>query len=219
MREQKPQLQGCSIVLIGDFNPKIFQPAWFAAESLLQKTEGKEANIELIHSDVVVFSTDWLRIEVTRERFSAGTAQEPFYEVLRDLVLGTFTLLRYTPVTKMGINRDFHFEVESEDKWHSAGHKLAPKEIWSGILQNPGMRSLVMEGERTDGLKGYSRVQIEPSTKIRPGLFFGLNNHIDVAPTGSNSSADEIAGYLRDQWTEAMEKSENIVYSLLERLI
>ena len=37
MRHPQPNIYGHSIVLIGNFNPKIFQPAWFGAEGLLGK--------------------------------------------------------------------------------------------------------------------------------------------------------------------------------------
>ena len=58
-REQmdSPQLKinRHSIVLIGNFNPKIFQPAWFGSEGLIQKKEAEQSTIEIIHPDVVIF--------------------------------------------------------------------------------------------------------------------------------------------------------------------
>ena len=36
MAERIPEIQGANIVLLGDFNPKIFQPAWFAAQDLIR---------------------------------------------------------------------------------------------------------------------------------------------------------------------------------------
>ncbi len=101
-----PKIQGHTIVLLGNFNPKIFQPIWFSTEELLQKQEAEKANIEIIHPDVTIFSLDWLRVTVTPERFSAETTQESYYEAVRDLIIGTFSLLRHTPITKMGINID-----------------------------------------------------------------------------------------------------------------
>jgi hypothetical protein len=40
-----PEIQGMSIVLVGGFNPKIFHPAWFAAQKLIREKEAEEANI------------------------------------------------------------------------------------------------------------------------------------------------------------------------------
>jgi hypothetical protein len=95
-------LEGVSIVLLGSFNPQIFQPAWFAAEELLRKEEAEAAEVAIIHRDIVSFSTSWMQLQVQLDRFMVSTADSAFYEPLRDLVLGTFQLLRHTPVQKMG---------------------------------------------------------------------------------------------------------------------
>lgn len=215
----QPKIQEHSIVLIGNFNPKIFQPAWFGAEELIQKQEAEKANIEIIHPDVVIFSLEWLRIEVTRERFSVTTMQQPFDEVIRDIVIGTFNLLRHTPLIQMGINRGMHFLMESEEKWHAAGHKLAPKEHWKDILNAPGLRSLTMEeGIRRDGLKGYIRVKVEPSVRIHPGIFFDVNDHFETKDSISVVGSEEITNILKDSWSASYARSESIIYSLFERL-
>lgn len=77
MSTPQPEIHSISIVLLGAFNPKIFQPAWFAFEELIRKQEAEEANIEIVHPDAVSFALEWLRLQVTRERFTASTTQEP----------------------------------------------------------------------------------------------------------------------------------------------
>ncbi|MGH7802265.1 MAG: hypothetical protein ACREOW_16845 [Thermodesulfobacteriota bacterium] len=134
MVQENPKIQGLSIVLVGDFNPKIFQPAWFGMEGLIRKNEVETADIQIIHSDVVAFNVkDWLSFNVTRERLSAETAQEAYYEILRDLIVGTFKILRHTPIKMMGINHTRHFLMDSEQEWHKFGDKLAPKEYWKSL--------------------------------------------------------------------------------------
>ena len=41
-----PQFEGVTIVLLGQFNPAIFQPAWLAAENLVRPQEAESAEIE-----------------------------------------------------------------------------------------------------------------------------------------------------------------------------
>ena len=54
----------------------------------------------------------------------------------------------------MGINRDMHFRIEREERWHALGDILAPKDIWSqklagcGDRNKPGLRSMTIEGQR-----------------------------------------------------------------------
>lgn len=211
-------IQGHNIVLVGDFNPKIFQPTWFGREELISNSEEESAKIEIIHPEVVSFNLEWLTLKVTRERFIASTTQAPFYDILRDLVLGTFRILKHTPLRMMGINYDFHFSMESEERWHAFGDMLTPKEPWNGILDKPGMGSLTMEQSiRPDGLKGYIRVKLEPSERIHPGVFFNVNDHYQVKDTNKSIGADEIIDILEKNWNSSKERSEKIIESLLNK--
>src|SRR3989304_7099258 len=115
MMRHPPDKYTRSIVILGDFNPKIFQPSWFAAENLIGKQEAEGAVVSVVHSDISIFSIEWARLEILRERFFAETTQQPYDKALRDLVLGTFTILRHTPLRLMGINTTMHFRVESEE--------------------------------------------------------------------------------------------------------
>lgn len=166
-------------------------------------------------------------MEVTQERFVVRTTQESYDEPLQDLVFGAFSLLRHTPINKMGINRSMHFLIDSEEKWNSAGYKLAPKEPWEGILKRSGLISLTIEesvkkdGEivRSDGRKGYTRVRVEPSMRIHPGLFMETNDHFETKDSISTVGCDEIINILRESWEASYRRSEEIMYSLLERLV
>lgn len=218
MTRQTPDRFSRTIVILGDFNPKIYQPSWLAAENLIGKQESEEAKIEVIHSDVSIFSLGWLRLEVLRERFVAEISQQPFDKPLRDLVLGIFTLLRHTPIRVMGINTSVHFRLSSIEKWHEAGNRLAPKTLWADVLDNPGMiRVQMRETERKDKKNGYVDVRIEPSAKIQPGLFFHVNDHYE----GSGKelmNTEEMLAILGSNWDESTLRAEQIIYGLLEKV-
>ncbi len=96
------ELQGVSIVALGSFNPAIFQPAWFSSNNLIRAEEAREANIQIIQGDVAIFSTEWFSIQVTHERFSLDTRDPSKWLPMRDLVIGTFTILSHTPVRAVG---------------------------------------------------------------------------------------------------------------------
>lgn len=216
MSPLKPEIESVGIVLVGSFNPTIFQPAWFAAENLIREEEEQAAKIELIHRQVAIFSLDWLHLQVTDEQFIATTSQSSFYEPLRDLVLGTFRLLRHTPIRMMGLNRDCHFRMPSEEAWHAFGHRLTPKEPWAGILKEPGMRSLTMEGLRPDNLKGYIRVRVEPSVRVHLGVFININDHYEVEDAAIVRGCDKIIDILDREWQNSLARSAEIVSLLLE---
>ena len=70
-------------------------------------------NLEVAHRQVTVFSTDWLHLQVTSDRFMADTSQAPHVRV-RDLAVRVFKeYLYHTPLKAMGINRNVHFRVDS----------------------------------------------------------------------------------------------------------
>ena len=109
----EPEISGAAVVLLGDFNPAILTPAWFAMHELLPKAAAENANLEVAHRQATVFSTEWLNIQVTTDRFMADTQQAPHVRV-RDLVVRAFNEhLHHTPVKALGINRNVHFRVGS----------------------------------------------------------------------------------------------------------
>jgi len=215
MSDVKPEIEGIDIVLVGDFNPSIFQPAWFTSQELIRKEEANAARIDIIHPEIVQFSLEWLQVQITRNKFSASTSQSPYYPVLKDLVYSTFSLLKHTPISKMGINKNMHFLMSSEDEWHALGHKLAPKHIWDDILRKPGMRSLSIQGERPDEYKGYVLVRVEPSRKIHPGVFIHVNDHYEVQDPKSAMGCTEIMNTLINSWEISINRADKIGFTLV----
>jgi hypothetical protein len=65
------QIRALNLVLVGDFNPTIFQPRWFSSEGILTDEEAGAANVQVIHPDVTVFDLEWMQITVQRDRLNA----------------------------------------------------------------------------------------------------------------------------------------------------
>lgn len=209
-----PEIQGMSIVLVGSFNPKIFHPAWFAAQSLIRETEAEQANIQVITPAIAQFDLDWMRLQVVQERFIVETVQEPYYEILRDLVIGTFKLLSHTPIVMLGINTHQHFRMRSEEEWHALGNALAPKEkFWTPVLKKPGMKNLTIQGQRPDEYQGHIQVTVEPSTKIKPGTHIFINDHYEVK---DESGCKAITDILNATWVESKRRAEELITYLVE---
>lgn len=213
-----PEIQSVTIVLVGSFNPSIFHPVWFASENLIRAGEADTAKIEIIHPDIAIFDMEGFRIEVNQTRFSISTTQEPYFVVIRDLTLGTFGILKHTPITMLGINFLAHFKIDSEEKWHEVGHILAPKPPWGDALDSPGLRSLTMqEDRRRDGQAGYIRVKVEPSAKINPGIFVDINDHFQKPSESKTTGSEEIMTILNNSWEASLQRSDKIIRTLLEQ--
>lgn len=206
------ELQDRSIMLLGKFNPSIFQPSWFALQHLIGEREAEKAKIVLIHNDVVSFELDWLTVLVTRTNCTFVSTQEPYFEALRDIAAGTFEILKHTPLTHVGLNQRVHCKFDTVEKWHELGHKLAPKELWSDILSEPGMRSLTMlQNKRSDKYKGSISVIVEPSLRINPGVFVAVNDHYDGNTDEKIQDSSEIVSIIVDNWHSSNENAKKII--------
>ncbi len=166
--------------MLGQFNPAVFHPSWFAANNLIRPEEAKLAEAVTVRNEIATISKTWFDLQVVGERFSIQTLDLRQYGPLRDVVIGVFNMMPHTPTTAIGLNKHFHVSIESEEAWHKIGHRLAPKESWNPILLDPGLRSMTMEGKRPEGTAGILRIKVEPSPVVAPGLFIEFNEEYRV---------------------------------------
>ena len=118
------EVNGASVVLTGSFNPTIFQPEWFLRQNLLPAEECGKAEIKVIAPQVCEFQTERFIIQVTTERFAVLSKPDANPAPIRDLVAGTFFTLPHTPLKALGLNRDMHFVLPSEEAWHQVETRL-----------------------------------------------------------------------------------------------
>ena len=184
---------------------------------MIQQEESDHADVKIVSPEVSVFSIGWLAVEVTSDRFAVRTSQIQHLDPLRDLVRGTFALLRHTPVKQMGINRQAQFRSPSEDAWHQLGHRLAPKEPWDGLLEKPGMRRVQMQGVRPDQYKGRIAVAVEPSTKLKPyGAYIEVNDHYDLDEAEKGNECDRMMEIFIASWQTSLDRSLRIMQTLMK---
>lgn len=213
--------QGKNITLIGSFNPKIFHPEWFFINKLISEQEREAAEIRFMTNDVAVFKTEWLIIEAIRGRFSASAISDISYEQLRDLVGGTFELLNHTPVTMLGYNYDFDFEISDRDYWHEIGYFLSGKRyLWGKILPNPGLVHLNVESpmdEKIDFITRKMSVAVYPSNRkvCATGLHIHINDHFEVKDKDKCRSAVIVETVLKERWSLSQKETKAIVKDVL----
>jgi hypothetical protein len=214
MANWRPEIEGMNIVLIGNFNPKIFQPSWFDHHGLIRREEAEEAENLVSVPQLTTFTAAWLTLQVTNERFQASTVDPAHYEALRDLVLGSFALLEHTPLHQMGINKDMHFRLR-EDRYVQFGHFLLPKHPWEGVLSDPRTRSLTVQGTQTrDSQQVKIFVKVESSIRIEFGVFINTNEHYEAS---GEASGRKLMSLLGDNWSEAQQASSLIADHLLSQ--
>ena len=218
----EPEIDGVGIVLLGDFNPAIFSPAWFALHGLLPRGATDGANVQIVCPQVTVFTFDWLHLEVRGDLFLAETVQAPHIRP-RDLVLRTFKeRVPHTPLRVLGINRHVHFRVRNPAERDRIGRTLAPVEPWGAWGQgleldseHGGMTSLTMSQNKPEGRSADDQINItvEPSTRIddkRLGVYVRVNDHY-TAGDGGLEAGERLMALLENDFEMSLEHSKGIV--------
>jgi hypothetical protein len=206
-----PEIEGMTIVVAGDFNPAIMHPQWFASNGLIRDEDAKNAEIEVVHKRVSNFRTESFGLQVTDDRFSIQTEDPTMFLPLRDLAVGTFSILEHTPVRAFGLNRYEHIQMSSEADWHALGDYFVPKAAWNGLFERPGTKVVAVSGTRKGADDAIVELKIQPSSKTPNGVFLHLHEHYDI-PHDANSP--EAMNYLlktlqgawesfNDYWHEA----------------
>lgn len=118
-------LNTASVVMLGNFNPTIFQPEWLRAHRIIGETESEEASrsIEVIHPDVCMLNLTHMKLVVEPGKFSLTATDEPLVRA-KDFVLGCFNVLQHTPVNAVGLNRDIVIRAPNLDSWNKFGDHL-----------------------------------------------------------------------------------------------
>ena len=213
-----PVEEGMSIVLLGSFNPGIFQPFWFVTQELLMKKEAEDVKTELIAEGISIFQTDRFKFICDLSRLQISTENNAAYEQICDLIISIFQILSHTPVTKLGINFDYHIKIESEKKLNDIGDIIAPKQIWEKVLETPKTLNVTIQGKQTRDYSGNVNVKVQGSPKVNPGIWININDHYDLEsnePLERCQKALEILGRL---FEESLKRSKKIAMTIVNKI-
>jgi hypothetical protein len=224
----EPEIGGVSIVLLGSFNPKIFQPYWMANYGLISASEAEIADVAVIHPEITAFMIeDLFTLQVNPTRFSIERNVAPLV-LICDLVTRLFIdLLPHVPIHQMGINRTVHFHLGQEQR-ERIGLMLAPREPWgewgkevsSGEgLKHGGLQSLALiQRNVSDRPAGWIQTRIEPSLKIghgQTGIFMEVNDHYELTDASQTSSPEAMMKLLVKIFDKSIRRSEEIIDQIM----
>jgi hypothetical protein len=218
MFEKYLKIETISIVFVGDFNPIIFQPAWLALKGLIREDEAEKPDIEVIHNQIVKYEIgSWLNIEITKNRCEFKTSKVPYFDPMKDLAIGIFSILKETPIYQMGINHIFDLSLLDSEKFYKFGAQLTPLNIWDDVIDKPKLLSLeVNEDNRKDGEPGSRRVRINSSDKKNKfGVTVNINDHFNLK---NGSSLINVVTQLEKHWKLSRKESFEILTNLFNKI-
>jgi hypothetical protein len=221
----EPEQQDVGIVLIGDFNPPIFSPAWLRQHEIVGEKAAFESTISIIHPDLSQFTVGDIEVLVERQRFQLLVRSAPFVQIL-DVVSKAFgEFLPHTPIRQFGINRSIHFTVESQRVRTGIGRKLAPLEPWgdwgaeisegSGELEGGMVNVSMMERHIVDKFRLSITASVQPSIVIphNSGIFVAVNHHHE--PIERSISQKALLQTLEGSFGPSLEKSLWIIEKVM----
>lgn len=221
MSGRKIVSEEASIVLVGNFNPKIFHPEWFIRKGIVdewdyQKDTSLVSSQEYSKTDL----SGKMSVQVFLNQFSAKTPLESEFPVLRDLVVHTFTILDETPIQQLGMNYLVRCKFDNADDWREFGRDIAPLSIWRNAcgLEDPledekevqfGLWDITMNIPRTDSLFGNIRPKISVTSDRQRILTFLINSHVELS---DDNSAPEV---LVNHWESSLQQASAIIKNVL----
>lgn len=219
------EIEGLAIVVIGNFNPSIFHPTWFAQQELLGADEVEASYdaeaLPITTPEFSRFSADWFNCQVLTDRLELSTTHLDALESLRDVAQAVLTILSHTPVAAFGLNHNAHHAMPDEDAWHRLADVLVPKPHWQELLYGRvGMKSVnVISGPR-EHPAGYTQVVVQPSVPVDFGIYIGVNDHYEIsAGTAEAEGMTEsllAARTIGDVWQSSLDLAATLNAGLLE---
>ncbi|GAA4266024.1 hypothetical protein [Frondihabitans peucedani] len=172
-------LEGATVNFRGVFAPRQFTPEWFRDQELISSADFDRAEIDGVTPDLTVLRLAWLTVTVTAENMVLTSTSVDDFPLLRDVALGVLNAV-ITPLTALGINREYHVQMEDIDEFNLVGDVLAPKALWNDVLKESGMKDVTLWGQRQDHYGGRVHVTVQPSAQVKLGVYFLINDHFDL---------------------------------------
>lgn len=225
MSLRAPDAEEIAIVLLGSFNPGIFHPEWFRRQEILMPQETTDdVKITMVAPEItqVYFGSLALKLEVLPERFFLETKTASQAEKLQDILINLLTTLPHTPVTACGLNNSIQFDLNDERYWHKIGDTLAPKlPIWNDVLDMPGMKSLIIKGQRGGDFPGEVNVTVAPSNRrnMPHGLLISSNFHYPVPRNESGTARTElVVPFIEMEWKNALAQARRVADRIFDQI-
>ena len=226
MSSQTPELENCTVVLLGSFNPAIFHPEWFVRMGLLSVGAVDPAGIKVVSPDVSECLLGPVKVfcDNTRLIFSVGNMTDS--DKLQDLVIGSLGILGHVPLTAAGINQEGVFKAGSEAHWHKIGHSLAPKDlVWNRLGTEPGTQQVLIKYPLDKSSGTVQQISVAPypqGTQLHPAIKISTNIHYqigsDTEMPSSGGTASIAIEFIRAQWKHATTRARAVADVIFDQI-
>lgn len=211
-----------SIVLVGNFNPKIFHPEWLIRKEIVEEWDYSKDKVVNVGDLSQISLPSNRRLSVLLNQYALTSQMASDFLTLKDVVTNTFTVLKETPISQMGMNYTAEIKLDSYDRWRQFGDQLAPKQRWIDCIDYYdklneeqiryfGLYELVMELPRNDDFNGYIRPKIKALSSADLTLTFNVNNHVEVEA----ADAMNMVKVLEQSWEGSLQFANELMHKIM----
>lgn len=203
---------GYAIVLLGQFNPPIFQPAWFALHGIITEDDATDPVDMYLDADSSFFKTGLFGCEVSRDRFrvfSVPTTERR--EQMSDVVVPAFKLLYHTPIAAVSMIC-FRHVPSDEYLWTDVGPRLVPSSPWEEIMGTGAKvdRVIVQQPTSAADYEGLRGIAIEPSRLLEGGTYVSVTHQYSLSGEDSRN-AHAARDLVEAEWDACVEVSLDLI--------
>lgn len=216
MATYNPEEKQLNIVLIGNFNPRIFQPQWFADHEIISEADLNFINEQdevLIHKQVSQFKSSWFVLEVTETRLQMITTQEAYFEVVLDFLTSTFSVLHHTPIQQMGVNLSVIQNFERNEDITKFDKEYFPVGGFSKIDKE--VQSFLTKLKfNNQEIKIGTQCNLEISKITEKGYNMSVNQHFEL---GQDANGKEFVRTLGKNGRKSINSNNDLLKSIIEK--
>jgi len=205
-----------SLVVVGDLNPAILHPTWFAAQGLIKDAEAQDSAIEVVHKEVALWELDWLKVHATTSRLQFFSEKEAFFLPLRDLMIGTLTLLSHTPISALGVNWGSYYQFPDNKSFQKFGHDIVPKERWMKALKNPVTARVTVNSDRDDNFEGQIHTSVSGHNKFPLCVYIAINDHFKLNSSSPMTTTEQVTVRITAAWDKSEQRPQQVADELFK---
>ena len=209
-----------SFVGVGDFSPPQFSPDWLQSEGLIRK-EDVDVKKTLIAYEFSEFVIPGIVFRVDKNSLRIEAYDERYFEFVKDLVIGIFSILDRTPVRCFGINYEYHFQTETEkglDKLRDMF--VAPRKIWEQNLKSPiELRdaTILIKNKFSSKKEDYIGITLSGSNELSSGVRVFVNNYFEIKQKTALDRTSYLVELIKNNWSEIQKESKYILDKIMEQ--
>ena len=202
----KDILERCVIVLLGSFNPAIFQPEWFLKHSIVPEEEIEgltaEPNIKeipeiglkleygqsfFVTNDQSVINFKTFTMRTLRDKLEIISKDKDSYTLISNFLRKLFRILEETPLKAYGINFNEHYRFDENydqifNKFFSKNenlHSFFGQELTCGFT---------LKTKQANSILAFT---MQPSDNLKDGVCLKANFHYDISESGVESLVND----------------------------